>query len=341
MKQIKTCVIGLGRIAWSFHIPELLKHKFFDLIAVVDPIAERRDDTKHKFGIGKAYKSAEEMYSRERPDLVVVASPTCFHKNQIIQAFEMGCDVFSDKPIAMDLQEADQIIAAMKKHHRKLMVYQPRRLDSDCHGATEIIGSGKLGQIYMIQRGISAYTRRNDWQAQKKYGGGMLNNYGVHFLDQLLYLLGDSISEVFCKVAQKASVGDAEDVVKAVLTTQNGIILDLDINQACAYASNRWLLIGTNGSAFFNQDTGNWSLKYFRPGNMKNPGLQHELAAENRMYNTEKIPWIEETWSPKAYDPVNFWDLCYDYYGKGMAPFVEMKQVREVIRVIDECKKSS
>jgi len=84
----------------------------------------------------------------------------------------------------------------------------------------------------MIKYARSSYIRRNDWQTQKRYGGGMLNNYGAHAIDQLLYITGSKAADISCRLRRIATLGDADDVVKAVIETDNGIILDIDINMA-------------------------------------------------------------------------------------------------------------
>ena len=79
-KIIRTAVIGLGRIAWSDHLPELLRRpEQFQVCAVVDPLAERGEEARTEFGVGHHYVSLDEMLAHETPDLAVVCSPTVFH----------------------------------------------------------------------------------------------------------------------------------------------------------------------------------------------------------------------------------------------------------------------
>ena len=121
-KVLKTAVVGLGRIGWQFHLPEACAHEGFDVVAVVDPLEERLAEAKAEFGVD-GYEQFDEMLSAASPDLVVIASPTHFHAPQAIAAMEAGADVFCNKPLAPDLEKADEIIAAMGRTGRKLMMY--------------------------------------------------------------------------------------------------------------------------------------------------------------------------------------------------------------------------
>lgn len=77
--MIKTAIIGLGRIGWQFHLPQVVHHSEYSLIAVVDPLKERLDAAKEKYGV-RGYTDHQTMLACEKPQLVVIASPTMFHQ---------------------------------------------------------------------------------------------------------------------------------------------------------------------------------------------------------------------------------------------------------------------
>jgi len=337
MKVLRTAVIGLGRIGWAFHVPNAAKHDGFELAAVVDPLQERLDEAKAKFG-AKGYRDYRSMLDSEKLDLVAIASPTKFHEEHAIAAFENGCHVFCDKPMAPTLQEADSMIAAMKKHGKKLMVYQPHRAGSDIVALREILKQGIIGPLYMVKRTNSGYSRRNDWQAFRKHGGGMLNNYGAHYIDQSLYTAGSKAKRISCALRTVASLGDADDLVKAVIETENGVILDVDINQAAAQSLRPWQVFGKYGS--LNLDGGVWKARFFDPAELENISVQEGLAAEARRYGSgEKIPWQEKEYPISDFQRINFYQKCYEYFALDEKPFVPVEETREVMRVLDACRK--
>ncbi len=339
---LKTAVIGLGRIGWSFHLPQVAKHEGFALSAVVDPLPERLNEAQERFHPEACYRSCEELYREQKPDLVVIASPTAFHKEQVLQAFEHGCDVFCDKPLTLTLEDADILIEAMQRMGRRLMVYQPHRTGSEARSLQAILSEGRLGQLYFVRHSIARFSRRADWQAFKRNGGGMLNNYGAHFIDQFLFLNGAPFRDFACQLRAVATLGDAEDVVKAVLTAENGVIFDLDINMAAVAPMPTWYIAGSQGAAVFDSETQTWTLTYFEPSELTVLLPQEGLAAQNRSYgNGETIPWKTSQVRADDYPPLDFYDACHAYFAGGRDPLVPIAQTREVMRALRECRKAA
>lgn len=340
MKIIRTAVVGLGRIGWMYHIPNIINNEGFELVAVCDPSVEHLKEAEEKFGV-QGYSNYDDMLNNEKFDLVVIASPTIFHKEQTIAAMKKGIDVFLEKPMAQSLQEADEIIDTMNKYNRKLMVYQPHRINPEFIALQSILNRNLIGPVYMIKRACSSYVRRNDWQSLKKYGGGMLNNYGAHFIDQMLYLCGSKVKSISSNIRTIASLGDADDVVKILMETENKVILDLDINMAAALPLPDWIVLGKYGSIVCeNNPEGKkvFRIKYYDEKDLPDLELHTELAAPGRQYNNfDSIPWMEETVYISDFKPGNFYDKCYDYYALNKKAFVLIEDTREVMRIIEKC----
>ena len=341
-RDLKTVVLGLGRVAWSFHLPQILAHDGFELSAVVDPLPERLKEAACKFKVPTGYSTTEAMYAKEEPDLVVVASPTRFHYDQIMEAFSPGCDVFCDKPLACSLEETDGIIEEMNRSGRKLMVYQPHRVSAEAQAVKSILDSGLLGKVYLVKRAIGRFDRRSDWQAFRKNGGGMLNNYGAHYIDQFLYLNRSPFRKVDCELRAMVTLGDADDVVKATLTAENGVILDLDINMAAAHPFPPWYIAGTRGAAVFDVKSEAWNLKYCLPEELPPSRPQDGLAAANRAYGSgETIRWKTKKVRVKDDAALDFYAKCHDYFALDLPPFVPVTETREVMRAIELCRRSA
>ena len=339
MKKLKVAVVGLGRIGWKTHIPQVLKHDGFELCAVVDPLKERLQEAAEKFGVSGHYQTTDELFAAEKVDLLIIASPTAFHCAQTLQAFEHGCDVFCDKPMAVSLEEADVMIRAMKSAKRKLMVYQPHRVFSHIVALKSILEKNLIGSIFMIKRAVADYIRRSDWQAFEINGGGMLNNYGAHFIDQLLYITNSRCKHAFCQLYNVVSGGDAEDVVKAVITTENNIMFDIDINMACSQKVQEWLICGTRGSITYDNIKGAWHVKYCTETDLPTLKASSLLAANKRMYsNGEQINWRDEFFNTKDFEQVDFYDECYKYFALNCKAFVPIEQTREVMRTLSLCR---
>ncbi len=334
MNTLKTAVIGLGRIGWETHVPETARHAGFELVAVVDPLPERLAEAREQFGV-TGYAGFDELLARETLDLIVIASPTHLHAPQAIAAMERGIDVFCDKPMAPTLEDVDAMIAAKERTGRKLMGYQPHRATAEVAAVRHIIDSGLLGPVYMIKRAWSNYVRRNDWQALQQYGGGMLNNYGAHLLDQVLYLSGAKATKIAGHLRAIATLGDADDVVKVLLELDTGMVCDIDISMASAARLEPWCIMGQRGSATFDPQAGEFRLKYFVASELADLQLNPRLAANQRSYdNFDRIPWRDAVVKVAQCPPVAFYDKVYDYFAAGAAPFVPVDETREVMRII-------
>ena len=335
---ITTAVIGLGRIAWSDHLPVLANSPDYKLVAIVDPSAERRNETITEFQVPAGFATPEEMYSQIVPDLTVIASPTCFHARQTVLALKHGSHVFCDKPVAMNYDEAQTMFDAARRYDKKLVVYQPRRFFADVTAARSILASGKLGKIFQIKLFVGDFIRRNDWQALSKNGGGMLSNYGAHYIDELLYLLHEHLTLRYCRLDRILSLGDAEDVVKLVLESESGILLDIDINQATALESPGWRIYGNSGTA---ENYGSdWRVRYCNPAELSKIELYDIAAVRERHYPSEQVKWYEERFSlPQAPSAAQiYYDRLQETIRDNAPPAVSEAETLELISLIDQAR---
>ena len=340
MRILRTVVVGLGRIGWRYHLPRVCEHEGFDCVGAVDPLAERRDDALGEFGV-RGFADLPSCLAETSPDLVVLASPTPYHREQAIQSFEAGCDVFCDKPMAGSLDEADAMVAAMRRCGRKLMMYQPHRVSRDVVALRRILGQGLIGPVYLIRHTRMSYNRRHDWQAFRQHGGGMLNNYGAHLIDACLYLADSRARRISCLLRSVASLGDADDVVRALIETESGVILDIDINQATAHTMPRWHVAGQHGSLVFDDEEQAWKARSYDPEQLARVETETGMAAAERRYGSgEEIPWQEDTFPVAQTETTEYYESCYQYFTGASEPLVPIEETRELMRVLDVCRKS-
>ena len=338
---LRTVLSGLGRIAWDYHLPAIKSDSRFELTAVADVMPERVEETKEHFGIAAGYASFEKMLEEEKPDLAVIASPTCFHAEQIFAAFKHGADVFCEKPLAGTYREAQCIVQEAQRTGRRIMVYQPHRLAPETVTLQKILHDGILGQVFMVRRVCADFRRRNDWQALLKFGGGMLNNYGAHFIDQFLYVFGGKFVSVRGELRNEVTAGDADDVVKAFLTNKRNIIFDMEINMASAWPANEWIVSGNSGSAIYDSKNRLWRTRFIAVNLLPELRMQTGLSAEGRKYPAESnLPWDEKIYPLCAAQDNLFYDYCYKHFAVGIAPFVPVSDTLEVMHAIEFCRAS-
>jgi predicted dehydrogenase len=198
-----------------------------------------------------------------------------------------------------------------------------------------------IGEPYHVRVGAFNYVQRNDWQSLRRYGGGMLNNYGAHALDQVLQLTGYDIRSVFASLRVVASLGDADDVVKVVLESRKGFVGEVDINQASTiqpYAMQVW---GTRGAVVVPASRDRLIVSYLRPEDIPSKSLDRALASEGRKYPFDRIPMREETIPADGALAVDFYANLADAVRKGRPLFVKPEEPLAVMRLIDRCRESS
>ena len=337
-RKIRIGVAGLGRIGWEFHARTLSKHADFSLVAVADTDANRRREAEQSCGCA-AYAAFDDMVADGELEAVVVATPTHLHRDMAVRALRAGLHVLIEKPMAASHADASAIVRAAADAHRVLTTYQPGRLAASFQHLLRIVCAGRIGRVCWAQRGMFNYARRNDWQSLREFGGGMLNNYGAHGLDQLLQLVGYDVERVFCQMQIVASLGDAEDVVKAVFTTAGGAVGQLDINQASAVRPYELTVWGTVGAIV--QEGKQFHLRAFDPANLPPKELDRSLASARRQYPSDDIPFVEETIAVDASCGIDVYANLAGAIRDGAPVAVPPQETLAVVQLMERCRESA
>jgi hypothetical protein len=111
---------------------------------------------------------------------------------------------------------------------------------------------------------------------------------------------------------------------------------------ASAMQMQAWMVLGKQGSIVYDENAGKWLVKYYRKEDLENIQIQEGLAAHERKYDpNEEIIWREESFDPKDFETLDFYDKCHEYFALGKEPFVPISETRELMRVLDECRKNA
>ena len=196
--KINHVVIGYGGMG-GWHVEHALKSDVVNLLGIYD-IKEERSELARSRGI-YAYGSLDEVLNDPRVELVTVAIPNDVHKETVIRALEAGKNVICEKPVTMASSDLEDMIAASKKSGKLFTVHQNRRWDVDFLAMKQIIQSGEIGKPLNIESRIHGSRGiPSDWRGEKAHGGGMLLDWGVHLIDQMMQLRADAtIGRLFCK----------------------------------------------------------------------------------------------------------------------------------------------
>lgn len=292
-QPVQVGIAGLGRSGWAIHA-ELLAPLTdnFQVAAVTDADPVRRQEAEDRFG-ARTYETFESLLEDDGIELVVVALPSFLHASATIAALEAGKNVVCEKPMAVTLEEADDMIETAKRTGKTLTVFQQRRYNPDFVKVREIINSGLLGRIVHIQITESRFTRRWDWQTLQKYGGGSLNNTGAHFMDQALQLFGPSEPDVFCRLDRTLTLGDADDHVQLLLSSDDAPTIGIEISSCDAFPPSSWRVLGTQGGLVGSTRRLTW--RWIVPDELS-PRTLDVKPTPDRSYNRDELPWHEDTW---------------------------------------------
>jgi predicted dehydrogenase len=241
--------------------------------------------------------------------------------------------------MAPSLGDAREIAQAAKDAGTVLTVYQPHRHNAYFQHLKTIVDSGRIGRVYWVQRGAFNYARRNDWQALLEYGGGMLSNYGAHYLDQILQLVGYDVKRVFCNLQLVASLGDAEDVVKVVLETERGVLGECTINQASTLRPYDFLVWGTCGAISFAQNR--FHVRWFDPSALPPKQLDPELASKDRKYPSDPIDYQEEDFPVEPSYAVDVFANFADAIQHGTPVAVPPEETLALMEITERCRADS
>ena len=335
---VRTAVIGLGRAGWSIHVAGIKDRSDYKIVACVDPDAERRKEAEQTLGCRTFATLKEFLKDPGDTELVIVATASHQHTPMSIEALQAGFHVMTEKPMAINLKEAEKMMKAAKKSKKLFTIHQNYRCQPELHQAMALIHSGILGKVFYIKMNWTNFARRNDWQTLRKYGGGQLNNNGVHLIDQVVQLLDSRVTAVFGDLQQILNPGDGEDHVKVVFRAESGMLAEVEITQS-ALPQPAWVVLGTRGTLISDGET--FRLRYV-VGRLKPLKPIDAKAVAGRKYGFgEKIEFKEET-LPAAITPKrNFYDYLYDSIRKGKPPYVTPESVRNTMEVMRLARKGT
>jgi len=214
MEKIKVAVIGCGTIANAAHIPSYIKNKKAEIIYFCDIIPERAADAVKKYNCGKAIIDYKEAINDPEIDAISVCTPNHMHAEISIAALKAGKQVLCEKPSARTYCEAKKMQEAQAETGNMLSIGVVNRFNAGVNKIKELIDGGELGEVYHVY--VSFRAERSipglggAFTTKAIAGGGVLIDWGVHYLDIVMYCLNDPAVKTvsgkgFCKLAKNMS----------------------------------------------------------------------------------------------------------------------------------------
>ncbi len=212
-------VVGYGGMG-GWHVNHAQKSDVVNLLGIYD-IDPAKSEKARANGIF-AYDSYEDVLADKRVDMITVAIPNDSHKDVVVKALNAGINVICEKPVAMNLEELDEMIAAANANGKIFSVHQNRRFDVDFLAMKALNDSGDIGELINIESRIHGSRGiPSDWRGEKEHGGGMLLDWGVHLIDQLLQIIPSKIDSVYCKFDHITN-NEVDDGTKLTIYFEDG-----------------------------------------------------------------------------------------------------------------------
>jgi predicted dehydrogenase len=260
-KKINFGIIGTGFIA-PFHAEAISQATgFARLVAVAGTNKSTAGAFARKYGVKTVYSDYRKLLAQQLIDAVVICTPHSLHAPMTLEAFESGKHVLVEKPMAVNLKEADKMIASSKEKNLKLAVGFQSRFNKYVIDLKKALSEGKFGRIVTVSATLRWY-RPADYFLQKKWrgksmtaGGGVLINQAIHLIDLMQYFLGQPES-VFCMSETLTHDIEVEDVSASILKFQNDSLGLIEATTSVRPKQAPSLVIcGGEGLAFLKFDT--------------------------------------------------------------------------------------
>ena len=192
-ERLRIAVVGCGAIARHAHVPGWLANEEARIVALCDPDAAAVDVIKERHKLPCAvYSSIEELLAREAMDVVDVCTPGHLHVEHVRQALEAGHHVLLEKPPVTSLASAKELIELARSHDRKVGAIFNYRYRDLVMQLKRVIDDGVLGKpvkVHIRHHGPLIFTDA-PWLWNEKRSKYLVWEFGIHFVDLLVHLLG-------------------------------------------------------------------------------------------------------------------------------------------------------
>ena len=232
MKKIKFGLVGCGRISKN-HFESVKQIENATMVCCADVIESRAKDAAEKYELNAYYTDYREMFKKEKIDVVIVCTPSGLHPEVGIEAAKNKIHVVSEKPMAISLKTADEMVKACDDNHVSLFVVKQNRLNATMQLLKKAIDKGRFGQIYMVQSNVfwqrpQSYYDLAKWRGTWEFDGGAFMNQASHYVDALSWLVGP-VESVMAETATMERNIETEDTGAAIIKYRNGVIGSMSV----------------------------------------------------------------------------------------------------------------
>lgn len=253
-QYFNVAIVGYGLAGATFHAPLIKTTAGLQVAAIVARSQEKQAQARRDFPNALIIEDYSRLLEQKETkiDLVVIATPNSEHAPQAKAALECGLAVVVDKPIAVNSQECEELIAISKRQKKLLSVFQNRRWDNDFLTIKELIEKGSLGKILRFESRFERYRPRAKTGAWREKlsaedGGGLLFDLGSHLIDQATQLFGQP-DQIYAETNIRREGVLSDDDSFVALSFPSGVRAQLWTSAIAAAQGHRFRVLGSEGA---------------------------------------------------------------------------------------------
>ncbi|MEY8371677.1 Gfo/Idh/MocA family oxidoreductase [Aerococcaceae bacterium 50-4] len=336
-KKLNIATVGYGGMG-TYHVHGLIpaESDYLQVVGTYDVDPDRKAIAEETGTY--VYPAFEAILDDQEVDAVLIATPNDSHKDLAIQAMRAGKHVICEKPVAMNTQEFDEMLAVAAETDRVLMIHQNRRWDPDFLQVKEMFTQRQaIGDVFQIESRVhGANGIPGDWRHLKAHGGGMVLDWGIHLLDQILWLVDSPIQSVHSDLSYILA-DEVDDGFMAYITFENGIRAHVEVGTSNFVSLPRWYIKGNQGTAIIEDWEMNGRIVKATGNAVENKPSPITAGVGLTKTMAPPVDGVTETVAlPKAKPAeVSFYRNFYDVVTAGAEPIVKNAEVREVMQLID------
>ena len=246
MKIYKAAIIGYGGMAGHHEKVMRVDYDRLKLKGIFD-LNEHRCDVAKEQGY-YVYSSKEELLSDPEIDVVIIATTNDAHKELSIEALNAGKNVICEKPVTLSSDELLEIMEVAKNSKGIFTIDQNRRTNKDFVLMKRKVEEGIIGKPYVIESRVEGSRGMpKGWRTLKNLGGGMMLDWGVHLIDQIMYMVDEKVVDVYCKMF-KIQYPEVDDNFRMTMTFESGLVAHVEVSTNNYITHPRWYVLGTDGT---------------------------------------------------------------------------------------------
>lgn len=341
MKSIKLGIVGFGFMG---HCDADMMATFPDedikLVAVADTNPDQLKDAPE--GV-ETYGSIDEMLEKADINTVMISVPNPLHLEMVEKSAKAGKAIICEKPAAMTVEQFDHMVEVTKENGVLFTVHQQRRWDKDYQIMKQVFDQKMVGDMYVIKSQLYGFNgNMHDWHVYPEMGGGMLYDWGVHLIDQILDMVPAKIDSLYADLRNVINE-KVDDYFNILIKFKNGVTAEIELGTYYLTPKRAWFIGGNKGSAII--DGFNGEGKIVRTEHLLDnvPGkITMTAAGPTRSFGPAAPGLLQEEPLPETAAEQRDYFVHFIKAFRGEEELiVQPKQVRRVLKVMEAVRESA